>query len=97
MLKVAAGHLKSFYPDWNEKDLIYDKWHKDKGLSDIKTEKNRNNLQKPTKNLNNIATILDGDFGRLDDFLAASILKRINPLLQVGQRLGKHGHIQLRP
>ena len=46
MLKVAAGHLKSFYPDWNEKDLIYDKWHKDKGLSDIKTEKN---LNKPHK------------------------------------------------
>ena len=30
MLKVAAEHLKSFYPDWNEKNLIYDKWHKDK-------------------------------------------------------------------
>lgn len=52
MLQVAAGHLKSFYPDWNEKDLIFDKWHKDKGWGDIKTEKNSNNLQKPTKNLN---------------------------------------------
>lgn len=31
MLQKAAAHLRRHYPDWNEKDLIYDKWRKDKG------------------------------------------------------------------
>lgn len=26
MLKIFADYLKSKYPDWNEKDLIYSKW-----------------------------------------------------------------------
>lgn len=51
MLQVAAEHLKSFYPDWNEKDLIFDKWHKDKGNEDIKTKKISNNQQKTELNI----------------------------------------------
>lgn len=43
MLQVAADYLKRFYPDWNEKELIYDKWQKDKGdraLEQSKASKN---------------------------------------------------------
>ena len=43
MLQVAAEHLKRFYPDWNEKELIYDKWQKDKAQEQIKEQKFSNN------------------------------------------------------
>ena len=40
MLQEAADHLKSFYPDWNEQKLIYDKWHKDKAKDSLKKLEN---------------------------------------------------------
>ena len=43
MLQVAAEHLTRFYPDWNEKELIYDKWQKDKAQEQIKEQKFSNN------------------------------------------------------
>lgn len=43
MLKEAAEHLKSFYPDWNERNLIYDKWHKDKGQEAVDSKIFSNN------------------------------------------------------
>lgn len=52
MLQVAAEHLRQFYEGWNEKDLVYDKWHKDKGHKDIKTKKISNNQQRPLSNIN---------------------------------------------
>ena len=39
MLQVAAAHLRQFYEGWNEDNLVYDKWHKDKAHKDIKTDK----------------------------------------------------------
>lgn len=39
MLQVAAEHLRQFYEGWNEDSLVYDKWHKDKGHKEIKTDK----------------------------------------------------------
>jgi hypothetical protein len=45
MLQEAAEHLKRFYPDWNEKDLIFDKWHKDKAKEQIEKSKPRENQQ----------------------------------------------------
>lgn len=39
MLQLAAEHLRQFYPDWNEKKLIYDKWLKDKGSDSTKEKK----------------------------------------------------------
>lgn len=38
MLEIFREYLKSKYPDWNEKDLIYDKWRflKEEGQSTIK-------------------------------------------------------------
>ena len=42
MLQQAAEHLESFYPDWNEKDLIYNKWHKDKGRKAVEETKHSN-------------------------------------------------------
>lgn len=33
MLEAAKKYLKGIYPNWNESYLVYDKWHKDKGLS----------------------------------------------------------------
>ena len=39
MLQVAAEHLRQFYEGWNEDSLVYDKWQKDKGHKEIKTDK----------------------------------------------------------
>lgn len=47
MLQLAAEHLRQFYPDWNEKKLIYDKWLKDKGL-DSSNEKKDSKQGTPT-------------------------------------------------
>ena len=44
MLQEAADHLKRFYPDWNTKQLIYDKWQKDKDSDSVKTRENRQNI-----------------------------------------------------
>ena len=63
MLNEAADYLKRFYPDWNPKDLVYDKWHKDKGkeiqkdkkisvcnhLEDSKGEKSQKDKGEPPK------------------------------------------------
>lgn len=46
MLPKAAEHLRRHYPDWNEKDLIYDKWQKpqkDKAKKQIEKSKHRKN------------------------------------------------------
>ena len=46
MLQEAAEHLKRFYPDWNEKNLIFSKWakwEKDKGQSCVEKLENSNN------------------------------------------------------
>lgn len=43
MLPKAAEHLRRHYPDWNEKDLIYDKWHNDKAKSHTKEQKDSKN------------------------------------------------------
>ena len=46
MLQVAAEHLGRFYPNWNEKNLIYDKWQKaqkDKAQEQIEKSKAREN------------------------------------------------------
>ena len=45
MLKEAAAYLKRIYEGWNEKDLVYDKWQKDR------VSKATDN-QKPSKNAN---------------------------------------------
>lgn len=45
MLHEAAEHLKMFYPDWNEKGLVYDKWQKDKAKEQIEKPKPRENQQ----------------------------------------------------
>ena len=48
MLKQAAEHLKEFYPDWDEKSLVYDKWQKpqkDKAKEQIETSKARENQE----------------------------------------------------
>lgn len=45
MLKKAAEHLRMIYPGWNEKKLVYDKWHydkADKALDSSKSSKNDN-------------------------------------------------------
>ena len=42
MLKEAADYLRSCYPDWNEKDLIYNKWDKDKGRKAVEETKHSN-------------------------------------------------------
>lgn len=46
MLQQAAEHLESFYPDWNEKELVYNKWRKDKAKDEIETLKPKKNLGK---------------------------------------------------
>lgn len=49
MLQVAAEHLGRFYPNWNEKNLIYDKWQKaqkDKAQKLIEKSKARENQNK---------------------------------------------------
>ena len=40
MLQQAAEHLKRFYWEWNEKDLIYDKWQKDKAKTILNSLEN---------------------------------------------------------
>lgn len=45
MLQQAAEHLKRFYPGWNEQNLIFDKWHKDKAKKQIQKPKPRENQQ----------------------------------------------------
>ena len=45
MLQQAAEHLESFYPDWNEKELVFDKWRKDKAKDQIENQKPRENKQ----------------------------------------------------
>ena len=42
MIGHAVSYLKLFYPDWNSKDFVYDKWHKDKGKDTVQTEQIRN-------------------------------------------------------
>ena len=39
MLQVAADYLRQFYPDWNIKDLVYEKWEKDKCLEHLEKKK----------------------------------------------------------
>ena len=56
MLKKAAAHLRRHYPDWNEKDLIYDKWQKpqkDKAKKQIEKSKDGKNQQKTELNSKN--------------------------------------------
>ena len=36
MLQEAAELLKRFYPDWDAKKYVFDKWHKDKGSDHVK-------------------------------------------------------------
>ena len=45
MLQQAAEHLKRFYPGWNEQNLIFDKWHKDKAKELVEKAKARENQQ----------------------------------------------------
>ena len=45
MLQMAAEHLKMFYPDWNEQNLIFDKLHKDRAKELIEKAKPRENQQ----------------------------------------------------
>lgn len=61
MLQRAAEHLKRFYPEWNEKSLIYDKWQKDKAKEETETLKHRENqdiksnfVKKPQKDKENV-------------------------------------------
>ena len=44
MLKTAIEYLKRFYPEWTKEDYIFDKWHKDKGQSDILIDKGSKNV-----------------------------------------------------
>lgn len=42
MLRTAAAYLSQIYEGWNTKDLVYDKWHKDRvwtSQNDTKTSK----------------------------------------------------------
>ena len=39
MLQKAAEHLERFYPDWNQKNLVYDKWQKDRSSDHVKEVK----------------------------------------------------------
>ena len=43
MLEMAAEHLRQFYPDWNIKDFIYEKWPKDKDSEHIEKKIVSNN------------------------------------------------------
>lgn len=45
MLKEAILYLKGFYPDWNEKDVIFEKWRKDKAKELVEKAKPRENQQ----------------------------------------------------
>ena len=61
MLQRAAEHLKRFYPEWNEKSLVYDKWQKDKAKEETETLKHRENqniksnfVKKPQKDKENV-------------------------------------------
>lgn len=44
MLSKAAEYLKVFYPNWDTKNLIYDKWRKDKGIEQIDNKKSNNDM-----------------------------------------------------
>ena len=50
MLQEAADYLRHFYPDWNPKDYVYSKWHKDKGSDNVKELKVRKNAHINSKN-----------------------------------------------
>lgn len=39
MLQQAAEHLKRFYPDWDAKKYVFDKWQKDKAQERINEQK----------------------------------------------------------
>lgn len=61
MLQEAAEHLRRFYPDWNEKSLVYDKWLYDKGGEHSEHKKVSNHAQikvnfaeKPQKDKGNV-------------------------------------------
>lgn len=61
MLQRAAEHLRRFYPEWNEKSLVYDKWQKDKAKEETETLKHRENqdiksnfVKKPQKDKGNV-------------------------------------------
>jgi hypothetical protein len=43
--KAFREHLQAHYENWNEKDLIYDKWQKDKAKELIEMSKPRKNQQ----------------------------------------------------
>lgn len=45
MLKEAIIYLKGFYPGWNEKDVIFEKWRKDKAKELVEKAKPRENQQ----------------------------------------------------
>ena len=45
MLQQAAEHLKRFYPDWDAKKYVFDKWHKDKAKELVEKAKPRENQQ----------------------------------------------------
>ena len=49
MLQEAAEHLKRFYPDWDAKKFVYDKWGKDKGSKPVKEEKVSNDAHIKSK------------------------------------------------
>ena len=49
MLHEAAEHLKRFYPDWDAKKNVYDKWGKDKGSKPVKEEKVSNDAHIKSK------------------------------------------------
>lgn len=49
MLHEAAEHLKRFYPDWDAKKYVYDKWGKDKGSKPVKEEKVSNDAHIKSK------------------------------------------------
>lgn len=45
MLQEAAEHLMRFYPDWDAKKYVFDKWHKDKAKELVEKAKPRENQQ----------------------------------------------------
>ena len=45
MLQEAAEHLMRFYPDWDAKKFVFDKWHKDKAKELVEKAKPRENQQ----------------------------------------------------
>ena len=49
MLKIAIEYLRQFYPSWDSKNYVYDKWQKDKGSEHIEKKKVSNNANILTK------------------------------------------------